>query len=177
MGIGKYRWKKMSDIISDNLFSTIKQIIEQGRKAVHYAVNTAMVETYWHIGRLILENEQKGADRAEYGKKLIERISQKLTSEFGKGFSAQNLWNMRQFYNTFTSMQRELKVNNKDEILSAPRRSEEMFSGSFWIKIKASDWRWGFNNRISAKYRKLFYNYGQRLKNKLFERNFNSFHE
>jgi predicted nuclease of restriction endonuclease-like (RecB) superfamily len=86
------------------------------------AVNTAMVETYWHIGQLIVEDEQKGENRAEYGKLQIEGISQTLTLEFGKGYSIQNLWNMRQFYQKFSSMQRELKVNNDKEILSALRR-------------------------------------------------------
>jgi predicted nuclease of restriction endonuclease-like (RecB) superfamily len=60
-----------------------------------------MVQTYWNIGRLIVEEEQEGEQRAEYGKKLIKQLSEKLGSTYGKGFTETNLKYMRQFYNTF----------------------------------------------------------------------------
>ena len=60
-----------------------------------------MVETYWNIGKQIVEEEQNGEDRAKYGSYLIKELSKQLTIEFGKGFSTQSLWNMKQFYSTF----------------------------------------------------------------------------
>lgn len=112
----------MSELISSNLYSSIRQIIENARKNVNRAVNSAMVDAYWHIGKLLVKEEQQGKHRAEYGKQLIQDISRRLTAEFGKGFSAQNLWNMRQFYQKFSSMRRELQVEEGVEILSALRR-------------------------------------------------------
>ena len=54
-----------------------------------------MVQAHWHIGKLIIEAEQSGKQRAEYGKELIEKLSEKLSSEYGKGFNSSNLWYMR----------------------------------------------------------------------------------
>ncbi len=112
---------KEIDITTD-LYHSIKVIIDNARQGVQKAVNTAMVDAYWHIGRLIVQDEQKGENRAEYGKLLIEGVAQKLTREFGKGFSAQHLWNMRQFYQKFSALQKELSVNNETSILSTLRR-------------------------------------------------------
>ena len=81
--------------------SDIKQILEQARSKARSAVNSAMVEAYWLIGRRIVEEEQRGESRAEYGKRLIEDLSTALTSDFGKGFSYANLCNCRQFYCKF----------------------------------------------------------------------------
>lgn len=69
----------------------------QARAKVLTSVNTAMVQAYWHVGKLIVE-AQGGEERAVYGDDLIKRISMRLTQEFGKGFSSRNLRNMRQFY-------------------------------------------------------------------------------
>jgi len=63
--------------------------------------NTEMVVAYWHIGREIVQEDQKGRSRAAYGKKLLETLSKRLTDDFGKGFAASNLWNMRQFYQVY----------------------------------------------------------------------------
>ncbi len=57
-----------------------------------------MVQTYWHVGRLIIEDEQQGEVRAEYGKQILEQLSMSLSAEFGKGFDTTNLCNMRRFY-------------------------------------------------------------------------------
>lgn len=62
------------------------------------AVNSAMVQTYWEIGRLIVEDEQNGRARAEYGKEVLQGLSRSLRDEFGKGFDVRNLRNMRSFY-------------------------------------------------------------------------------
>ena len=84
-----------------NLYSEIKQILENARKQAYKSVNSTMVQAYWNIGKLIIEEEQKGESKAEYGKQLILELSSKLSKEFGKGFGIANLKNFRQFYLTF----------------------------------------------------------------------------
>ena len=79
----------------------IKQILAQARQKSYQAINSAMVEAYWKIGEKIVLEEQQGKDRAEYGKQIVQTLSAELTSEFGKGFSFANLYNMKQFYQTY----------------------------------------------------------------------------
>lgn len=83
------------------LLSNIRELLNQGRKQVFQAVNAAMVQTYWEIGRLIVEDEQQGQARAEYGKGVLKTLSTALTNEFGKGFDVRNLSNMRSFYQAY----------------------------------------------------------------------------
>ncbi len=83
------------------LITDLASLIEQGRKAAVRYVNTALVATYWLIGRRIVEYEQKGKERAKYGETLLKKISADLTPRFGKGFTERNLWHMRQFYITY----------------------------------------------------------------------------
>ncbi|MBQ6210820.1 MAG: DUF1016 family protein [Prevotella sp.] len=92
----------MADIIkNDSFISGIKVLINEARQHVVRSVNTVMVITYWEIGRRIVEEEQNGSNRAEYGKYIIESLSKALVEDFGKGFSSPNLRNFRQFYVTF----------------------------------------------------------------------------
>ncbi len=84
-----------------NLLDDIRQIIDQARKQVQQTVNSAMVFAYWEIGRLIVEDEQQGQERATYGQELLKTLSEQLTKEYGKGFDIRNLRNMRKFYQTF----------------------------------------------------------------------------
>jgi len=84
-----------------SVYYKIRQIIDHARQNVYRSVNYTMVKAYWNIGRLLVENEQKGNRRAEYGRNLINGLSKRLTNEFGKGFDDTNLWNMRQFYLCF----------------------------------------------------------------------------
>lgn len=86
--------------LSLSLVNDVRSIIDNGRKQAYSAVNSAMVETYWHIGRRIVEEEQHGEQRAEYGKQLIKQLSIALTHEYGKGFSARYLAYFRKFYLT-----------------------------------------------------------------------------
>lgn len=79
----------------------IKNILEQARGKACSAVNAAMVEAYWLIGRRIVEEEQRGQHKAEYGARLLENLSKALSASFGKGFSYANLRNFRQFYLTY----------------------------------------------------------------------------
>ena len=90
--------KKVANHREDALYSQIASILEQNRKSVAVAVNTAMVRTYYEIGRSIVENEHKGNIRAEYGKEVLKNLSARLTANYGKGFSQRNLEQMRQFF-------------------------------------------------------------------------------
>ena len=83
------------------LVEPIAQIIEQARGQVRQAVNSAMVHSYWHIGQMIVEHEQQGASRAEYGTQQLQVLSTQLTERLGKGFDVTNLRNMRRFYTAF----------------------------------------------------------------------------
>lgn len=83
----------------------IKQIINDGRNAAYGAVNAAMIRTNWAIGKRIVEQEQAGANRAEYGTRLIQMLSKELTAEYGKGFNKRNLAYCRLFYRTFSDEQ------------------------------------------------------------------------
>ena len=82
----------------------IRNIITQGRKAAYGAVNKAIVLTYWHIGQRIVEQEQAGNKRADYGKGLIVALADNLTKEFGKSYSKRNLDYYRKFYVLFPDL-------------------------------------------------------------------------
>lgn len=84
-----------------DLLTDIRVLLNHARHNVTQAVNSAMVQTYWHIGRIIVEHEQRGNARAEYGKQQLADLSTQLGLEFGKGFDVTNLRNMRRFYQTF----------------------------------------------------------------------------
>lgn len=88
----------MSELMRTDLVERIEQLITEAKKRAVVAVNTAMVYTYYEIGRMIVEDEQKGEPRAEYGKAVIKQLSDRLTRKFGKGFSERNIEQMRQFY-------------------------------------------------------------------------------
>jgi predicted nuclease of restriction endonuclease-like (RecB) superfamily len=86
---------------SPDVYSRICSILENARGNVARVINSEMVVAYWHIGREIVEEEQRGKSRADYGKKLLEGLAGRLSDGFGKGFDVSNLWNMRQFYQTY----------------------------------------------------------------------------
>lgn len=82
----------------DSLYDTVRGIVLDSRKHAYHAVNSTMVQSYWSIGKAIVEVEQAGSEKAEYGEGTLNRLSKRLVAEFGRGFSARNLRNMRQFY-------------------------------------------------------------------------------
>lgn len=83
------------------LLTNVRDLLTQSRQQVVTVVNSAMVQTYWEIGRLIVEEEQQGEVRAEYGKQLLKQLSLSLTQEFGKGFDLTNLSKMRALFRCF----------------------------------------------------------------------------
>lgn len=92
--------------ISNNYISEIKKILKNARQKAYTAVNSAMVEAYWEIGRRIVEEEQNGKERAEYGKEILQNLSKELTEEFGKGYSYRTLREIRQFYLMFSDFEK-----------------------------------------------------------------------
>ena len=89
---------KKREIENMEIVKNVIDLLENARKKVVMTVNQTMVLTYFEIGRMIVEEEQKGENRAEYGKKILEILSEKLTEKYKKGFSVTNLRQMRQFY-------------------------------------------------------------------------------
>lgn len=81
-----------------NLLSNIGNILENGRKQAYRSLNDILIKTYWEIGKSIVEFEQKGKIKAEYGTKLLDRLSSDLKSHYGKGFCRRNVLDMRRFY-------------------------------------------------------------------------------
>jgi hypothetical protein len=81
-----------------NVYERIRAIVEKARGNIVRAVNTEMLLAYWHIGKEIVEEEQRGKSRADYGESVLKRLSDKLSADFGRGFDESNLRNIRQFY-------------------------------------------------------------------------------
>lgn len=100
--------------MSNLLYITeIKKILINAKKLAYSSINTAMVEAYWLIGKQIVEEEQKGNDRANYGSEILKTLSSELTKEFGRGFSLTNLKNFRKFYLTFNSNDKSQTVSDQ----------------------------------------------------------------
>jgi len=99
--------------ISNNYINEIKKILKNARQKAYTAVNSAMVEAYWKIGRRIVEEEQNGKERAEYGKEILQNLSKELTEEFGKGYSYRTLREIRQFYLMFSDFEKWRTVSAK----------------------------------------------------------------
>jgi predicted nuclease of restriction endonuclease-like (RecB) superfamily len=93
--------KKPTTFTDDRFFSEIVEIIYSGRNIAYKAINSTLVETYWRIGKLIVEQEQSGKARDDYGEYLLRTLSELLTQKFGKGFDETNLRKIRQFYQVF----------------------------------------------------------------------------
>ena len=91
--------------LSTNFLQQVCNLLDDARKNVKTAVNLSMVYTYYNIGRMITEEEQKGNDRADYGKYVLKELSLHLVERFGKGFSVTNLKQMRQFYMIYSKDQ------------------------------------------------------------------------
>ena len=100
---------KITIPVAEKLFARVVSILEQARSNVVRAVNNNMVIAYWLIGREIVQEIQGGSERAEYGKKIIEKLSEDLTQKYGRGFSITNIRYFRTFYTTFSDRVPEIR--------------------------------------------------------------------
>ena len=113
----------------NNIFDNIKELVISSRNRVYATVNTEMLNLYWNIGKTIMEIQQ-GDERASYGETVLEKLSQKLTAEFGKGFSKRNLERMRKFYIYFpiaTTVSSQLSWSHYLEILKVDEEPKRNF--------------------------------------------------
>lgn len=90
-----------TELKTDSIVADIRELILRQRSTIANTINTAMLQSYWEIGRRIVEEEQSYSSRAEYGAQLIKKLSAQLTNEFGRGFSERSLRNYRQFFLKF----------------------------------------------------------------------------
>ncbi len=114
----------VQEIVKSNyieFLNRVSKVLEEARKRTVTEINTVMVETYWQVGRLIVEEEQRGKERAEYGEELIKRLSTDLTKKFGRGFTTANLWNIRQFFSTYPKLYAVRRESNKDKLYALRR--------------------------------------------------------
>ncbi len=136
-----------------DLDQSIRTVIEDARKYAAKAVNTVMVNAYWEIGRLIVENEQEGKARAAFGENVLENLSQQLTKEFRNGFDISNLRNIRKFYLVFPkrdALRHELSWTHYRSLM----RPENMLARQFYLK-ETIDSQWStrqLNRQINAFY-------------------------
>ncbi|MPY24503.1 PDDEXK nuclease domain-containing protein [Shewanella sp. YLB-07] len=93
--------KPIEAVQSKQLLVALRELLSQSRQKLQQTVNSTMVQTYWQVGHLIVEHEQQGAERAQYGKQVLQQLADELTAEFGKGFDLTNLRRMRMFYQVF----------------------------------------------------------------------------
>lgn len=112
----------------NNYIAEIKEILALARQNAYRAINTAMVEAYWLVGKRIVEEEQQGKNRANYGQEVIKTLSEELKDEFGKGFSTTNLKNFRKFYHTFS----ELRIGQTASDLSSSEIRQTLSAKLSW---------------------------------------------
>lgn len=125
-----------SDLTNEQrFFADVAQILQAGRSQAYRAINTEMVHTYWHLGQRIVEEEQQGQTRAEYGQALIRKLSRYLGEHFGQGFSVANLKNFRQFYLTFPSLE-EIATHCVAKLhYSVLRESQQLFASKYQMLL------------------------------------------
>ena len=120
----------MLEKANEKMIQEIKDIILSSRKKVAYEVNNTMLYAYWNVGRIIVENEQNGNIKAEYGKQIIKELSKELRKVLGSGFSVSNLFNMRKLYITYPKFQTvsgKLSWSHYCELLSIENVDERNF--------------------------------------------------
>ena len=123
----------MGKELHSNLIGKISALLNEARNKVVSTVNQTMVLAYFEIGRMIVEEEQNGKKRADYGKQLLKSLSVRLVAEFGKGFSVENLDRMRYFYKTYASRisSTALTKSSKTQSLSAKFKNGQAVSDVF----------------------------------------------
>ena len=158
-----------NDLQNKVIFQQVAELLQSARQQVLRTVNSTMTITYFEIGRIIVEEEQNGKDRAEYGKQLLKGLSRELTKEFGKGFSIDVLERIRKFYLIYSKSATLLRIleiknsetvsrNSKDSIsssLSTNFRNEKMQTLSSFFKLTWS--HYVFLMRIDDEKERRFY--------------------
>ena len=137
----------------NKLYANVSEILANARKRAYTAVNFAMVESYWLIGQQIVEHEQHGEARANYGKGLLKELAARLTTDFGKGFDERELRKMRQFYQTFPkrdTLRPELTWSHYRRLISVENEAARL-----WYMNEAADSVWStrqMDRQISTLY-------------------------
>ena len=128
--------KELNAPVSNQFLESVSTVLTQARKAAKTAVNLSMVYAYFEIGRMIIEEEQHGQDRAAYGKQILKALSDYLTKIHGKGFSPENLKLMRRFYTVYSHDQIGETVFTQFENLPAVSTGRQFFlSWSHYLKL------------------------------------------
>ena len=128
------------DIRFDALYQQVREILDSARNRAWQAVNTAMVESHWEVGRVIVEEEQAGKERADYGKHIINNLSRRLQADYGKGYDRSNLFHMRAFFLAYPivdALRRQLSWTHYRSLL----RVENSDARSFY-EVEAVNSRW-----------------------------------
>ena len=142
--------------LNEFFVNDVCSIVEEGRRQAYNAVNSTMMETYWKVGQRIVEEEQRGAERAEYGKHIIEHLSNELTHRYGKGFSKRYLAYFRKFYLTISDieiLQTRLQNLTWSHVLTALRADSNV--SIRWYLQMASQEMWSvrtLDRNISTQY-------------------------
>ena len=132
--------KDTPDRTVNTVYNNIKIILEKARGNAYRTINSAMVGAYWEIGKTIIEEEQEGAKRAEYGKSLIKGLARKLTQDYGKGFTERNLWYIRDFYLKFpkvNALRAELTWTHYRLLLRVDKEEARQF---YMIESTSNNW-------------------------------------
>ena len=126
--------------INQSFLENVSEVLAQARKNAKTAVNLAMVYAYYEIGRMIVEEEQNGQNRAAYGKQILQELSQYLNGKFGKGFSTTNLKQMRQFYTVYSQDQISQTLSDQFKNLPAVSTGRKFYlSWSHYLKLMRID--------------------------------------
>lgn len=137
--------------IDQQLYAQIVQLLQAARQNIVRSVNQTMVYTYYEIGRMIVEDEQQGKERAGYGKKVLKELSKQLNLEFGKGFSVDNLQNMRQFFLTYSIYETASRISSSDNVnISSRSLTKIEFTGKPSIQQTTTEERKQFENKEIA---------------------------
>ncbi len=148
---GKVALTSDSDV--DRLFGRITEILEQSRANVVRSVNSQMVLAYWHIGREIVQVLQGGDDRAAYGHRVLEALSQRIGQRYGRGFSVTNFRYFRLFYQTYADRTPEIRHKPCDELTAGPRAAKHHKASDVLadmsLAVEHADRIRGFSPRLS----------------------------
>ena len=128
------------EVQNTNLFQQVAVLLKNAQQQVLRTVNSTMVFTYFEIGRMIVEEEQNGKERADYGKQVLKGLSEQLTKEFGKGFSLSNLEQIRKFFLIYSKSETLLRISQIQNSQSVIVESESTIPQSLIVEFKNFDY-------------------------------------